>query len=255
MYTMDSKQTGRKRTGLVVALALCCILAVGGVFAWFSAQDSKTNTFVQGNGVTEPEKKPDPTKPEGGGEGSTEDKKSDDKYITETEWNDNSAITPGAIVPKNPNVGIGKTSKDAYVFMEVENNLGANAYFVLGSNWAPVYGKATAYNGEYDVTISGDKKTRCYTSGLFVYVGDSKAVDETGMAMLKHDPKGVKDMYTGEAFNKVYTNSNFTLDANKTIEVKAYMAAASADGEDMTSQDVKNEIIAKANAWSESNPK
>ncbi|MFR2950315.1 MAG: SipW-dependent-type signal peptide-containing protein [Collinsella intestinalis] len=50
---MDSKQTGRKRTGLVVALALCCILAVGGVYAWFSAQDSKTNTFVQGNGVTE----------------------------------------------------------------------------------------------------------------------------------------------------------------------------------------------------------
>lgn len=252
---MDSKQTGRKRTGLVVALALCCILAVGGVFAWFSTQDSKTNTFVQGNGVTEPEKKPDPIKPEGGGEGSTEDKKPDDKYITETEWNDNSAITPGAIVPKNPNVGIGKTSKDAYVFMEVENNLGANAYFVLGSNWAPVDGKATAYNGEYDVTISGDKKTRCYTSGLFVYVGDSKAADETGMAMLKHDPNEVKDMYTGEAFNKVYTNSNFTLDANKTIEVKAYMAAASADGEDMTSQDVKNEIITKAKAWSESNPK
>lgn len=251
---MDSKQTARKRTGLVVALALCCLFAVGGVFAWFSTQDSKTNTFVQGDGVMEPEKKPDPTKPEGGGEGGTEDKKPDDKYITETEWNDDSAITQGAIVPKNPNVGIGKTSKDAYVFMEVENNLGANAYFVLGSNWAPVAGKATAYNDdEYDVTISADKRTRCYTSGLFVYVGDSEAVDEGGMAMLKHDPNLAKDMYTGEAFNKVYANSNFTLDENKTIEVKAYMAAASANDENMDSQNVKNEIIAKAKAWSESN--
>lgn len=254
----STQNTGRKKTTLVVALVACLVLAVGaGVFAWFSAQDAKTNTFVAGDGITEPEKKPDPDKSEGGGEGGDQDIDPGDHFITETEWKDNSAITPGAIVPKNPNVGIGKDSKDAYVFVEVENNLGTDAYFVLGSKWAPVTGKATAYEGSkgYDATISEDNKKRCYTGGLFVYVGDSKAADESGMAMLKSDTSKLKDMYTGEAFNRVYTNANFKLDTSKTIEVKAYLAAASADGEDMTSDTVKNQIIAKAKDWAGTNTK
>ena len=140
MDTMDSKQTGRKRTGLVVALALCCLLAVGGVFAWFSTTTSKTNTFTQGGGITEPTEKPNPgpTNPDGGGDGGTETIKPEGNII-ETEWVDETGITPESIVAKNPNIGIGKGSKNAYVFVEVENALDpANAYFVLGNKWAPV---------------------------------------------------------------------------------------------------------------------
>lgn len=240
---MDSKQTGRKRTGLVVALALCCLLAVGGVFAWFSAQDSKTNTFVQGDGVTEPEKKPDPNKPQQGGSDNNE---ALDKWLVETNWKDNSAIAADSIVAKNPNVGIGKDSKDAYVFLEIENNLGDGSYFVLGDNWAPVKGKADKFNG---ATFPEGKADRCYKGGLFVYVGDSKGADESAMAMLVHNAGN--DVYTGEAFDKIYTTKDYNFTSN-TINVKAYLAAASAD-EDMTTQAVKGEIIAKAKDWAQNN--
>ena len=243
MDTMDSKQTGRKRTGLVVALALCCLLAVGGVFAWFSAQDSKTNTFVQGDGVTEPQKKPDPNNPQQGGE---EPNEALDKWLIETNWKDNSAIAADSIVAKNPNVGIGKDSKDAYVFLEVENNLGDGSYFVLGDNWAPVKGKADKYNG---ATFPEGKADRCYKGGLFVYVGDSKGADESAMEMLVHNASN--DVYTGEAFDKIYTTKDYNFTSN-TINVKAYLAAASAD-EDMTTQTVKGEIIAKAKDWAQNN--
>lgn len=247
MDTMDSKQTGRKRTGLVVALALCCLLAVGGVFAWFSAQDSKTNTFVQGDGVTEPEKKPDPNNPQQGGEDPNE---ALDKWLIETNWKDNSAIAADSIVAKNPNVGIGKDSKDAYVFLEVENNLGAGAYFVLGDNWAPVTGETTKFEG---ATFPEGKADRCYTGGLFVYTGKD-GTSEADMKMLVHDPDGLKDKYTGEAFDKIYTTKDYKFaESNSTIKVKAYLAAASAEGEDMTSQAVKDEIVAKAKNWADNN--
>lgn len=243
----STQNTGRKRTTLTVVLIACLVLAVGaGVFAWFSAQDSKTNTFVQGNGVTEPEKKPDPTNPEQGGNENNSDL---DKWLVETNWKDNSSISADSIVAKNPNVGIGKDSKDAYVFLEVENNLGAGSYFVLGDNWAPVTGKVTKFDG---ATFPEGKTDRCYTGGLFVYVGDSQGTDESAMAMLVHNAGN--DVYTGEAFDKIYTTKDYKFaDSSNTIKVKAYLAAASAGGEDMDSQKVKDEIIAKAKNWADNN--
>lgn len=250
---MENRQQNRKRTGLLAALALCCILAVGGgVMAWFSITTEKTNTFTDGSGITEPDKKPDPGNPE---EGGNEDNEKGDQWIVETEWEDNSPITPGSIVPKNPNVGIGKGSKDAFVFVEVENGLGNDAYFVLGENWAPVTGCVTLYGGDKDVTIPSEKYARCYKEGLFVYVGpNSQAVDETGMAQLIHDENGVKDKYTGEVFSKIYANKDFKFDAGTTIEVKAYLASASE--KELTGPNeakTKNEIIAKAKAWADEN--
>ena len=254
MDTMDSKQTGRKRTGLVVALALCCLLAVGGVFAWFSTTTSKTNTFTQGGGITEPTEKPNPKpNPDGSGDGDTT--KPIEKpagNIIETEWVDETGITPDSIVAKNPNIGIGKGSKNAYVFVEVENALDpANAYFVLGNKWAPVDELANKYTGDKDVTIAAPDRT--YTGGLFVYVGDN----ETGtiaddMAMLTG--KTNVSVYTGEVFNKVYTNKDFKFgSSNNTITIKAYLAAASNKKEDMNTAEVKGEVLAKAKAWADKN--
>lgn len=252
---MDSKQTGRKRTGLVVALAFCCLLAVGGVFAWFSTTTSKTNTFTQGGGITEPTEKPKPgpTNPDGGGDGDI-DKPigKPEGNIIETEWVDETGITPNSIVAKNPNIGIGKDSKNAYVFVEVENVLDpVNAYFVLGNKWAPVDGLANQYAGDKDVTIAAPDRT--YTGGLFVYVGDNKTganIDDMAMLMGKTDVS----VYTGEVFNKIYANKDFKFGgSNNTITVKAYLAAASNEKEDMNTAEVKGEVLAKAKAWSAEN--
>ncbi len=249
---MEQKQSNRRKTGLVAALLLCCVLAVGaGVMAWFSVTTSKTNNFVEGKGITEPDKKPDPDNPEQGG---GDDNEQADAWLIETNWKDDSAITAGSIVPKNPNVGIGKRSQDAYVFVEVENNLGENAYFAIGDNWAPVTGKADEYVGQADATLTG-KKGRLYTGGLFVYVGpdgnQSGTATEADMAMLQHDADGLKDKYTDELFDKVYANNDFVLTESKTIEVKAYLVAASANGEKIDT----DEVITKAKDWAEHNTK
>lgn len=253
---MDSKQTGRKRTGLVVALALCCLLAVGGVYAWFSTTTSKTNTFTQGGGIEEPTEKPKPDpNPDGSGDGGTETIKPDGN-IVETEWVDKTGINPDSIVAKNPNVGIGKNSKSAYVFVEVENALDpANAYFVLGDKWAPVDGLATQYGLDKDATIPTQKHDRCYTGGLFVYVGTNKnGAIADDMAMLAGKPD--TSVYTGEVFDKIYTNASFTAlneGEEKAITVKAYLAAASNGEEAMNTAEVKGEVLAKAKAWAAKN--
>ena len=252
---MENRQQNRKRTGLLVALALCCILAVGGgVMAWFSTTTSKDNTFVQGGGITEPTEKPTPDpNPDGSGDGDQNKPiKPTEGNIIETEWVDKSGITPGSIVSKNPNIGIGKNSKNAYVFVEVENNVdNANTYFVLGDKWAPVTGEITPFGFDKDVTIPSSKHGRCYTEGLFVYVGDSGKADESGMAMLV--AKEDISVYTGEVFDKVYANNKFQgVAGEKTITVKAYLAGASSITEDMGSQEIKDEIVAKAIAWKNS---
>ena len=245
---MDTSQnTGKKRTTLIVALAACLVLAVGaGVFAWFSAQDTKTNTFVQGDGITEPEKKPDPGKPEGGGESGKDPVDPTDHFIIETEWTDKSPIVPGGFVPKNPNVGINAASKPAYVFVDVDNGLGDGAYFVLGSKWKAV--EAVAYTGpEFDATLSEDDKKRCYKSGLFVYVGDQATAQ-----LLTPTGTPDTDIYTGEVFDYVYANKSFAeLQGEKTIEVKSFMVAASSDTENMEQK--LPEITEKAKAWAKGN--
>lgn len=71
------------------------------------------------------------------------------------------------------------------------------------------------------------------------------------MAMLVHNAGN--DVYTGEAFDKIYTTKNYKFaDSDNTINVKAYLAAASAD-EDMTTDTVKDEIVAKAKDWAQNN--
>lgn len=248
MYTAKTRSSNKRKTVLIAALAACLILAVGGgVLAWFSAQDSVTNTFVQGGGITEPETKPDPNDPEQGGGGNVD---STDGYIIEDKWVDNSSILPDSIVPKNPNVGIGKDSTAAYVFVEVENKLGAGSYFILNKNWKPVSGKCT----EYSAGGQG-----AYESGLFVYTGANAAgsADSAGdigaMKLLGPASGAVTDVYTGEVFSKIYTSHDFKFSRGGTIKVKSFLAGASNDKEDLTSWETKTEIYNKAIQWMTSN--
>lgn len=247
---MENRQQNRKRTGLLAALALCCILAVGGgVMAWFSAKGEVNNVFTSGGGITDPEKEPDKNDPEKPGvEENTDGKVEEDK------WEPNSPITPGSSVPKNPNVGIGSTSASAYVFVEVENNVGDGTYFILNDNWMPVDVDAAKYDGaEGWVAVhenAQDVQNKAYSSGLFVY---KKGAQEGTLpaAMMQLQPNS----YTGEVFSKVFAGPSAVIadDGNVTMDVKAYLAAASSDTEDVTSDAAKNEILAAAKAWAKTN--
>lgn len=248
---MESRQQNRKRTGLLVALALCCILAVGGgVLAWFNVTDTAENVFTSGGGITDPDKEPDPDNPEKPGE----ENNIDGGKVEEDKWEPSSPITPGSSVPKNPNIGIGQDSASAYVFVEVENNVGDGTYFVLNDNWMPVDADATKYNGAKGWAAihenAQDVQNKAYSSGLFVY---KKGAQEGTLpaAMMQLQPNS----YTGEVFSKVFAGPNAVIadDGDITMNVKAYLAAASSDTEDVTSDAVKNEILAAAKAWTKTN--
>ena len=250
---MDTSQnTGKKRTTLIVALVACLVLAVGaGVFAWFSTQDTKTNTLVANEGVIKPPVIPDKTDPT---QPDKDDTVNNDGYITETEWpkDGDVALNKNAVVSKNPNMGVGEGSVPAYVFAMVENNLPNGAYFVLGDGWEPVSGFVTEYQGDKHSSIGVDAKT--YTKGLFVYVGKTPGV----WSMLAPQPSA-KAAYTGELFDKVYTNATFDSTeikgTNNTIKVSAYFAAASSDNEYVDTNktqlkdEYKDEIKKDVQAW------
>lgn len=269
---MENRQQNRKRTGLLVALALCCVLAVGGgVMAWFSARDEVGNVFTSGDGITDPEVQPkpdpnpDPDKPVNPDPDPNkpvdEDKEHLNGKIIETKWVPNSAITADSVISKNPNVGIGLNSKPAFVFVEIENKLGEGSYFILNKGWLPVI--ATQYEGaEGWASAHGDGtavKDAAYSSGLFVYVGESKE-SEVENAMTLLTPKEVESTgkggaYTGEVFSEVYTGGKFNISAEKKIDVKAYLVAESSAEEFIGADAVKKrkEIVGAAKAWMTSN--
>lgn len=240
----------RKKSVLITALVACLVLAIGGgVFAWFSADDGVTNTFTSGTGIDEPDKKPDPENPEQGG---STDVGENDQFIIEDKWENNSQITPDSIVAKNPNVGIRQNSNPAYVFVEVENNLGDGAYFILNKNWVPVHEQADPFEGV----------NNAYSSGLFMYIGSnmygnpaSTEADIAAMKLLEPiTTPEAKDAYTGEVFSKIYTTHDFKkLKDKATIEVKAFLASKSSEKEDISTDSAKTEIYKKAIAWKSSN--
>ena len=245
MYTAKTRSSNKRKTVLIAALAACLILAVGGgVLAWFSAQDSVTNTFVQGDGITDPDKEPDPDNPTKPDPGSTVDP---DGFITETEWVNDSSITPNSIVDKSPTSGLGKDSASAYVFAEVENNLGEGTYFILGDNWMAV--EATPYTSpEFAANLTELQKARAYKSGLFVYTGGGT----NGAVQLN------ASTYTGELFRDVYINSGYQWPggnlpaSSSSMLVKAYLVAQSNDKEDLVAK-YETEILPAAKAWAAGN--
>lgn len=230
------EQQKKKRTGLVIALVAClALVGVAGVMAWYSSTSEITNNFVDG-GITEPgtdPNKPDkPLKPEvnpdpehNGHHGQV------NGNIVENLWIENSKVTPGSSIPKNPNVGIGKDSDSCYVFVNVKNNFTSGAHFTLNDNWKDV--GATHYKGQANE----------YTGGLFVYVGKDVPVNTGAAARLEANPTA--DSWTGEVFSKVKFDADAVLGDSKSIKVSAYLVAAS----NKTEQIDIAEITEAAKAW------
>lgn len=230
------EQQKKKRTGLVIALVAClALVGVAGVMAWYSSTSEITNNFVDG-GITGPGTDPSvpdkPLRPEvnpdsehNGHHGQV------NGNIVENLWIENSKVTPGSSIPKNPNVGIGKDSDSCYVFVNVENNFTSGAHFTLNNGWKAV--EATQYNNQADE----------YTGGLFVYVGKDVPVNTGNAAILR--ASSTADSWTGEVFSKVKFDADAQLGPNKTIKVSAYLVAAS----NKTEQINIAEITDAAKAW------
>ena len=208
---MEETRNKRKIVLTVVLVLALIAAAIAGTYAWLTAQDSAQNTFTVGE-FNDPSVKPDPSDPDQPGSDP-----SADGFLTETKWVNLSKVYQGAEIAKNPNVGIGAGSDDAYVFVYVDNNtqtsngdIATNApYFFLNEDWEPV--KADS--------ITVGEGPAAYTGGLFVYKGS-----EPNSHIFKASENA--DDYTGEVFSEVIVPESADLDKyaeNPTMDVFAYL--------------------------------
>ncbi len=192
------KTKNQKKRFAVIAAVLCLALAAGlGTYAWLTAQSQLTNSFTVGK-INDPTTNPDEP-----GQPLPTDKSKVDGNLTETNWDAAHAkLTPGATIAKNPNVGLGKGSDNAYVFVYVKNALVKDSakaadtpYFTINNDWTAVtdMAKTTGTDGQY-------------ISGLFMYTKGQTQTGEPGLVTAKADA----DVYTGELFSNVVVPSTLT---------------------------------------------
>lgn len=224
---MENKK--KKRYGIVAALLLLVLAAGVGTYAWLTAQSNLTNNFTTA-GINKPTTNPDhPDQP------IPDDNTKVNGNLTETKWVANSKLAPGLSVPKNPNVGIGKESENAYVYVFVNNKTAPagtadskTTYFTINSGWKAV--DATAVEGE----------PTHYLGGLFVYVGEG--TEATPLIASK-----TEDKWTGELFSQVTTpkdteQKDFANPA--TMDVICFIYAA-----DNTAEGSSASALAAATDW------
>lgn len=212
---MENKK--KKRYGIIAALLLLVLAAGVGTYAWLTAQSSLPNNFTTA-GINKPTTDPDhPSQP------LPDDNTKVNGNLTETKWVANSKLAPGVSVPKNPNVGIGKGSENAYVYVFVKNETASagtpnsrKTYFTINFGWKAV--EATTVEGE----------PTHYLGGLFVYVGDG--TEATPLIASK-----TEDKWTGELFSNVTTpketeQKDFAKDAKMTVNCFVYAADSTTEG-------------------------
>lgn len=210
----------KAKTRSLLSLCLAAVLvmsAVLGTIAYMTAQDSVTNTFTVGSFSN-----PDPTDPD-----HTEKLH---EYIEESSWEEGSKLIPGESIAKDPKVGIGAGSEDAWVYVYIKNNLitkDADAVtFTLNEGWEAVQAD--------EVTPDSG----VYTGGLFKYNTKLSTADGN-------------DAWTATIFDKVNVSADATVDgfdsANLTMVVNAYIHQAKDDNGEIATATIEQ----NAKDWAE----
>ncbi len=220
-----SRERRKNKTTKTIAVIVACLMlaAVGGTIAWMTAQDSLTNQFLVGD-FTNPDTDPtDPDKP------LTGDDTKVSGHLYEPSWVADSKLLPGSTIPKDPMVGIGDDSEDAYVYLYIKNNATNpdNIYFELNDKWEAVENYARVADVA-DEDPAYDRGKTFYKSGLFRYKGFL-------------DGKEGENSWTGSAFNNVYVKASADTEGlvaaeskGTTLEVTALLhQVTSGDGTDL----------------------
>ena len=205
---------------VALALVACAVL---GTIAYMTATSDKTNEFTVGkfdNPTTDPDN-PDQTI-------------TVDGYILEKKWDaaTEHKLVPGNTLDKDPRIGIGKGSEDAYVYAFVKNNMAVSdttssdtvirdgsVYFKLNSGWEFVAVDGMNYK---KLTVDGNDY---YTGGLFKYNTKLSA--------------GTADAWTGTVFDTVVCGKDMNTAAmvgsnDNNIVVSAYIhQATDGNGNDL----------------------
>lgn len=217
------KSTSKKS---IVSLLLVCLLLVGavaGTLAWLTAEDSLTNQFVVGN-VEEPTTPPeDPAIPDDPADPWDPEQ---DGYLWEPSWVNNSKVTPGATIDKDPYVGLGAGSEASYAYINIANGFGANVYFTLEEGWS-------ALDDAQSVEIN---EVTYYYAGTFKY---DNALEPTAEA----DAWVAKPLFYDVVVADDVTADELAAVTNKTIVVSSYLHQADCDG--LTAEEIDDLVVAE----------
>lgn len=117
-----------KKAKKILILALCALLLVGatiaGTVAYLTSTDSVENTFTVGNvAITMVESVVD----EYGA-----------KTSGTTDTGNTYKLIPGHEYTKDPTIKVSEGSEDCYIFVEIDNGLGADAALTMSTDWAKV---------------------------------------------------------------------------------------------------------------------
>lgn len=190
-----SRERRKNKTTKTIAVIVACLMlaAVGGTIAWMTAQDDLTNQFLVGdftNPDTDPTDPDDPDKPLPGDDTKVSG------HLYEPSWVADSKLLPGSTIAKDPMVGIGDGSEDAYVYLYVKNNAPKqdNIYFELNNEWEPVENYAQVADVK-EVDPAYDTAKTFYKSGLFKYRSVLEGAE-------------TENSWTTKAFTNVYVKAS-----------------------------------------------
>lgn len=240
--THERQDSTKKKVLLGIALvALVALAAAGGVLAWITAQDVKTNTFVIGEGLVTPGELPD---------GSINTAST---YIVEPSWDDSKehSITAGSEAPKDPMIGLDDTSQSpAYVFAYIDNNICEDVYFELSDEWAPIDGCVQAYTSTVDNRGESYNPTayRAYTEGLFVWLGGSGNAN-TPYTLDPIAKYATSSIYTDPVFSSIKCKAGSTLlpeSGECSVDVNAFLVGRTSSEEYMDYSTAKSLAISWA---------
>lgn len=148
----------KKTLTIAIALVLVVALAVGATYALLTAKtDPVTNTFVVG-------KIQDKDTVFSLKEHAIDSQDATGKYVLKhgnaesdyTTSNTYGAVVPGVNIPKDPTVKVDKLAGDAYLYVVVDNQLGAGLSYTVDGKWTKLADNGTktlyVYNGGEKLT-------------------------------------------------------------------------------------------------------
>lgn len=150
----------KKTLTIAIALVLVVALAVGATYALLTAKtDTVTNTFVVGkikdDGTVFSLKEHDIAGQKANGEYILKTGDADNDYTTSNTYG---AVVPGVNIPKDPTVKVEALAGDAYLYVVVDNQLGAGLTYEMADKWTKL---ADADNGAKTLYVynAGEKLT------------------------------------------------------------------------------------------------
>lgn len=236
---MEKKKNNKKK---YLALLLALFVCVGGTMAWLTSQSQLTNTFTVGQFTPIDKENEGPTNDQNWETNKDKEYKLQGN-LYEPNWEPNPTIAPGSTVAKDPYVGIGPGSEDAYVYVMVKNEM-KNVYFTINKEWQPVgnncgdgpeRGTYTQGLFKYTSILEGKESDNSWSTALFTEVKVSQNAtykDLAGKEQQDKQEKETKNIYVQSFIHQKNSKDDTSLDNIATTKaIETYNSWNPANGE------------------------